>query len=76
MIDLASLRLQIDGPVARLRFDHGKANEMGEAEIGDVERIAAELERGEVRVLISWSERLSPKGTPIFISGEIGRAHV
>lgn len=69
MTDLRSLHLSVDGPVARLRFDHGKANEMGEAEIGDVERLAAWLETGAVRVLISYSERVSGKGAPIFISG-------
>lgn len=69
MTDLRSLHLTVDGPVARVRFDHGKANEMGEVEIGDVERLAAWLETGEVRVLISYSERVTSKGTPIFISG-------
>lgn len=69
MIELASLHLRVEGPTAHLRLDHGKANEMGRAQIADWEALATWLESGPVRTLITWSERLSPKGSPIFIAG-------
>jgi enoyl-CoA hydratase/carnithine racemase len=66
---LESLLLGIDGDVATLAFNHGKANEMGSAELRDIERICAFLETGEVRSLVSTSRRVSARGTSIFISG-------
>lgn len=64
-----SLSLQRNGPVAILEFDHGKANEMGVSEVDALDRLADELEGDGTRALISFSRRLSRKGTPIFISG-------
>ncbi len=69
MITLQSLHLSVDGSTARLRIDHGKANEMGVAQIEDWEALCAWLESGAVRTLVTWSDRLSPKGAPIFIAG-------
>lgn len=69
MIGLDTLHLAVHGPTARIRLDHGKANEMGVAQIADWEALCAWLEGGAVRTLVTWSERLSPKGAPIFIAG-------
>lgn len=69
MIELESLHLSVEGTTARLRLDHGKANEMGRVQIADWERVCELLEGGSVRTLITWSDRLSAKGAPIFIAG-------
>lgn len=66
---LESLHLRVEGPVAFVLFDHGKANEMGSAQLRDIERLCAWLETGAVRALVSGSRRVSSKGTPIFIAG-------
>ncbi len=59
----------VDGDVATLAFHHGKANEMGAAELRDFERVCGFLESGAVRALVCTSRRVSSRGTPIFISG-------
>lgn len=69
MIVLQSLKLTVTDEVAHVRIDHGKANEMGTPELDDWERLSEWLEAGAVRVLVTASERVSSKGTPIFISG-------
>lgn len=58
-----------DGAIVSLRLEHGRANEMGTAELDDLEQISSTLERGAVRALITYSRRVSSKGTPIFIAG-------
>lgn len=67
--ELHSLKLRVDGAVAHLSFEHGKANEMGRAELRDFRALAEWLEGAPVRALVSTSFRKSPKGTPIFIAG-------
>ncbi|MBM4390334.1 MAG: enoyl-CoA hydratase/isomerase family protein [Deltaproteobacteria bacterium] len=69
MIDLETLHLGVTEGVATLRIDHGKANEMGRQQIGEWERLCDWLETAPVGALISFSDRLSPKGAPIFIAG-------
>ncbi len=69
MIVLDTLHLEVDGPTARLRLDHGKANEMGRAQIAEWEALCAWLESGAVRTLVTYSDRLSSKGAPLFIAG-------
>jgi enoyl-CoA hydratase/carnithine racemase len=69
MRPLSSLKLEVRDRVAYLRFEHGKANEMGREQLHDLETLCALLESGEVIALLSYSERLSSKGQPIFISG-------
>lgn len=64
-----NLSVQGEGRVAILEFDHGKANEMGVAELGEIERLTAELEASEVAALVTWSRRKSRRGTPIFVAG-------
>lgn len=69
MIALESLHLEVEGKTAKLRIDHGKANEMGRAQIGDWEALCDFLETGAVSTLITWTDRRSAKGAPIFIAG-------
>ena len=64
-----SLKTRFEGEICFLEFDHGKANEMGRDELGELEILAEQLVEHEVRCLISFSRRLSKRGTPIFISG-------
>lgn len=64
------VELEDDGRLALLRFDHGKANEMGTAQLRELERFAQALEDPEgPRVVITWSDRVSSRGTPIFVAG-------
>ncbi|MBM4366538.1 MAG: enoyl-CoA hydratase/isomerase family protein [Deltaproteobacteria bacterium] len=69
MIDLETLHLGAADGVATLRIDHGKANEMGRQQIGEWERLCDWLETAPAGALISYSDRLSPRGAPIFIAG-------
>lgn len=64
-----TLKVRLEEEVAWLDLNHGKANEMGKAEIGAFEGLCAWLEGGNARVLVTSSQRVSSKGTPIFISG-------
>jgi len=64
-----TLKIRLEDEVAWLDLDHGKANEMGKAEIGAFEGLCGWLEAGSARVLVTSSRRVSGKGTPIFISG-------
>lgn len=58
------------GRVLWLRFDHGKANEMGKGQVADVERLCTLIEDSpEIVALVTYSERTSRRGTPIFVSG-------
>lgn len=68
---LESLHLEIDpANTAWLTFNHGKANEIGSVELGDIERLTAWLRASPaIRTLISRSDRVSKSGTPIFVAG-------
>lgn len=66
---MQSLKLKIEGPLALLELDHGKANEMGSEQLRDFEELCVLAESGEIRALLTWSQRKSAKGAPIFISG-------
>lgn len=57
------------GSIVQVELDHGRANEMGSDTLREWEQLAAGLEHGPARVLITWSKRRSSKGTPIFIAG-------
>ncbi len=63
------LNLVFDGEVALLEFDHGKANEMGSAQLEAFASLGDTLREKGTRALISYSRRTSSKGTPIFIAG-------
>ena len=71
MLTLESLTLVVSdiAPVGTLTFNHGKANEMGSAELRDLEALCAFLEKGALRALVSTSRRVSARGTALFISG-------
>jgi enoyl-CoA hydratase/carnithine racemase len=58
-----------DGRVVTLRFEHGKANEMGSAQLRELERLADELASSDAVALITHSTKRSSKGTPIFVAG-------
>ncbi|MCA9538823.1 MAG: enoyl-CoA hydratase/isomerase family protein [Myxococcales bacterium] len=64
-----SLEAEFDGDIARLEFKHGKANEMGRAELDALAALCDELVDRGTRALISYSRRLSRRGTPSFIAG-------
>lgn len=64
-----SLRVRLEDEIAWLELGHGKANEMGRGEVQAFEHLCAWLEGGHARVLVTYSRRVSGRGTPIFISG-------
>jgi enoyl-CoA hydratase/carnithine racemase len=55
--------------VAVLTFDHGKANEMGSAQLEELESLVDWLVEHDVVCLITRSTKRSSKGTPIFVAG-------
>ncbi len=58
------------GQVWTLELHHGKANEVGSAELDELERLVERLSAPEGPVaLITFSRRRSARGTPLFISG-------
>ncbi len=63
------LVVRLEDEVAWLELNHGKANEMGKAEVGAFEALAVWLEAGAARVLVTYARRVSAKGTAIFIAG-------
>ena len=63
------MELTFEGGVALLELDHGKANEMGSAQLAEFAALPGRLESAGARALITWSRRRSRRGTPIFISG-------
>lgn len=64
------VELHQEGRVALLRFEHGKANEMGVAQLRELEQLTADLSAPNGPIaLITTSTRRSSKGTPIFVAG-------
>ena len=61
--------LSDDGTIVALELDHGSANEMGTTQLADLETITTTLESGTIRALVTFSRRLSRRGTPLFIAG-------
>lgn len=60
----------LDGDaLLRLRFHHGKANEMGRAQVAELAQLVERLEQGPTRALITWSDRATAAGTPVFSAG-------
>ena len=57
------------GGLVQLRFDHGKANEMGRAHVTELARLVDLLEQGTFQALISSSQRHTRSGTPVFSAG-------
>lgn len=63
-------RLDAEHGLLVLNLDHGKANEMGTAQLDALERLCEILEGdASVSCLCTTSRRISKRGTPIFISG-------
>jgi len=59
-----------DGAVVEVRLHHGKANEIGSPVLDEIGRLASALSSDpDARALVSWSDRRSHKGTPIFVAG-------
>ena len=58
-----------DARLVLLRFHHGKANEMGRPALEALDRVVDLLEDGSARALLSWSDRRTGKGTPVFSAG-------
>lgn len=63
------LSIERDGALLRLCFDHGKANEMGSAQMNELTHLVDLLEGGGARALISSSQRSTASGTPVFSAG-------
>jgi len=64
--------LHLDTPtpgVAVLTFDHGKANEMGSAQLAELDRLPAWLDARGIVCLVTRSTKRSRRGTPIFVAG-------
>ncbi len=57
------------GRLLHLRFDHGKANEMGRAQVAELARLVDQLRQGDARAMISSSQRRTRSGTPVFSAG-------
>lgn len=62
-------QLQYEDNIAVLELDHGKANEMGVAQIDAWEALIEDLRNSELRALVTTSRRVSARGNPIFIAG-------
>ncbi len=58
-----------DGRLVILRFHHGKANEMGTAALEALDRLVDRIEDDTSRALLTWSDRRTAKGTPVFSAG-------
>jgi len=64
-----SVNVSDDGHVVEVELHHGRANEMGRAQLDEWQALCSRLEAGPARALITYSRRRSAEGTPIFISG-------
>ena len=58
-----------EGKTLFLLFEHGKANEMGSEQLEELEQLSGRLRSGGVRTLVTYSKRVSRRGTPIFVAG-------
>ena len=58
-----------DGRTLVLSLNHGKANEMGSNTLHAWTEVTKALHKGEIRSVITTSQRLSRSGKPIFIAG-------
>jgi enoyl-CoA hydratase/carnithine racemase len=69
MFEALKTSLELDGRLAVLEFDHGKANEVGTAVLRDIERLPGWFEEVGAVAAITWSRRRSSRGTPLFVAG-------
>lgn len=61
--------VELDGRLAIIEFDHGKANEVGTDVLRDIERLPAWFDSLGAVAAITWSRRRSSRGTPLFVAG-------
>jgi enoyl-CoA hydratase len=65
-----TLNLTIEGHTALLTLNHGKANEMGREQLDALAVLCDQLEADpSVRALITYSTKVSSRGTPLFVAG-------
>jgi enoyl-CoA hydratase/carnithine racemase len=67
--DLAHLRVAVEGRVLFLEFHHGRANEMGRAQVLEIEAIEAWMRSSPLLALVSFSRRRTPRGRALLIAG-------
>lgn len=70
-MDFEALKVttEMDGRLAVIRFDHGKANEVGSDVLRDLEALPGWFAAQGTVAAITMSERTSRRGTPIFVAG-------
>lgn len=61
--------VELDGRLAVIEFDHGKANEVGSDVLRDIEALPAWFESIGAVAAVTVSRRSSKRGTPIFVAG-------
>ena len=69
--DFQHLNLTLEeGGLLLCRLEHGKANECGSDVIGELEQLATLVRtRPEITALVTYSERVTRSGKPVFIAG-------
>lgn len=60
---------ELDGRLVVVELDHGRANEMGSAQIAEWAALADALEASDARAMVTFSRKRSSRGTAIFVSG-------
>lgn len=69
-VDTLHVTTEADGRLVVVELNHGKANEMGTAQLRDLETLAASIRANpDVVAMITFSRRISERGTPIFVAG-------
>ncbi|MCB9675038.1 MAG: enoyl-CoA hydratase/isomerase family protein [Alphaproteobacteria bacterium] len=69
MFEALKVTTEMDGLLAVVELDHGKANEVGTAVLRDLEKLTGWLAESGAVAAITYSRRTSKRGTPIFVSG-------
>lgn len=69
MFEALHTSVELDGRLAVLEFDHGKANEVGSDVLRDLEKLPGWLVETGAVAAITWSRRTSSRGTPVFVAG-------
>lgn len=64
-----AIQVSVEGPIAVIEFDHGKANEVGTDVLRDLEKLPAWFAENGILAAITWSRRRSSRGTPLFVAG-------
>lgn len=64
-----AIQVSVQGPIAVIEFDHGKANEVGTDVLRDLEKLPGWFAEQGILAAITWSKRRTSKGTPLFVAG-------